>query len=31
MYGFAMAKGLLVTLKNLTKKPFYHPIPGGAG
>ena len=27
MYGLAMAKGLLVTLKNLTKKPFTVQYP----
>ena len=27
MFGFAMAKGLLVTLKNLTKKPFTIQYP----
>ena len=27
MYGIAMAKGLLVTLKNMTKKPFTVQYP----
>ena len=27
MYGLALAKGLLVTLKNLTKKPFTVQYP----
>ena len=27
MYGIAMVKGLMVTLKNLTKKPFTVQYP----